>query len=374
MAGFGLYVHWPFCAAKCPYCDFNSHVSQTIDHGSWQLAYEEELRKAADETPDRTLRSIYFGGGTPSLMEPHTVSKILQTARDLWTFSNDIEITLEANPTSVESDRFSQFSDAGVNRLSLGLQSLDDGQLKKLGRQHSVAEGLAALDIARSHFDRVSVDLMYGLQHQSLREWDTQLDEALSWDVSHLSLYQLTIEPGTVFGARFEARKLPGLPDDDTGADFFDLTRRRLNKGGYEQYEISNFSKPGQQSRHNQIYWQNGDYVGIGPGAHGRLTLTTERCATEQTRSPHIWLAGNRSVHRVRMSSDEYVQEFVLMGLRTSDGVDLTRLNDIQPECLNAAEIRELSSAGWIELQDERLRLTQEGRPLLNAIALKLLS
>jgi putative oxygen-independent coproporphyrinogen III oxidase len=284
--GFGLYLHWPFCAAKCPYCDFNSHVTKTVDHDAWRAAFVSEIERAGKRTEGRVLNSVFFGGGTPSLMEPATVDAIMNAIQRTWPTANDLEVTLEANPTSVEAGKFADFRNAGINRVSMGIQALNDTDLRLLGRMHTAAEGLAAFDIARHTFDRVSFDLMYGRQNQSVTSWETELTQALTLGLDHVSLYQLTIEPGTVFGDRYRVGKLGGLPDDDLSADMYALTQDICAGFDMPRYEVSNHAKDGSESRHNLIYWRYGDYVGIGPGAHGRVTQDGIRVATEQARIP----------------------------------------------------------------------------------------
>ena len=299
--GFGLYLHWPFCAAKCPYCDFNSHVAASIDQDRWAAAYLAEIGRLADETPGRVLNSIYFGGGTPSLMRADVVAAILNRAADRWTLANDVEITLEANPGSVEADRFAGYAAAGVNRVSLGVQALNDDDLRRLGRIHSADEALRALDVARATFGRVSFDLIYARQDQTLPDWQAELARALAMGPDHLSLYQLTIEPGTAFYARHQAGGLRGLPDEDLGADLYALTQEMTAAAGLPAYEVSNHAGPGGESRHNLIYWRAGDWGGLGPGAHGRLTLGGSRWATEAPLAPGAWLRPSRPVAGVSM-------------------------------------------------------------------------
>ena len=271
--GFGLYLHWPFCQSKCPYCDFNSHVASEVDQGRWLRAYLAEIDRSLAETRGRLLQSVFFGGGTPSLMAPATVAAILERIRRSWTVANDWEVTLEANPGSVEAGKFLGFRDAGVNRLSMGLQALNDADLKRLGRLHSVAEAERALDIARQHFERVSFDLIYARQDQTPEAWRAELGRALAMTADHLSLYQLTIEDGTAFGDRHARGKLRGLPDEDRSVALYDITQELCDAAGLPAYEVSNHAGSDAQSRHNLIYWRGGDYVGIGPGAHGRLSL-----------------------------------------------------------------------------------------------------
>lgn len=369
--GFGLYVHWPFCAAKCPYCDFNSHVALTVDQGRWAAAFEREIARIGAETGPRVLRSVFFGGGTPSLMQPEVVDRVLRAARAVWPFANDIEVTLEANPTSVEAGRFRGYADAGVNRVSMGVQALRDADLRRLGRMHSVAEARAAFDIARDVFGRVSFDLIYARQDQTPAEWRAELREALAMAVDHLSLYQLTIEDGTVFGARFAAGQLRGLPDEDRAAEMWDVTQEVTEAAGLGAYEVSNHAREGAESRHNLIYWQYGDYAGVGPGAHGRLTLDGARWATEGPKAPGAWLAaaeaGRGEVARERLSREEQRAELLLMGLRLREGVDWVRLAAFGIDDI-ASNINGLVEMGKVEIADGRLCATAEGRPVLNAV------
>ncbi len=376
-AGFGLYVHWPFCQSKCPYCDFNSHVAGPVEQTDWIRAYSREIRRYGAETGPRVLRSIYFGGGTPSLMEPSTVEAVIEAASEVWTPANDIEITLEANPGSVERGRFQGYRAAGVNRVSLGVQALNDGDLRRLGRLHSVSDALAALDVARENFDRVSFDLIYARQDQGLADWESELTRALSFAPDHLSLYQLTIEDGTAFGDRFRAGRLPGLPDEDLGADMYEATQSLTVAAGLHAYEVSNHASEGAQSRHNLIYWQGGDWVGVGPGAHGRLTLDGRRHATEKESRPQDWLAhaaaGNGETVRTKLSDADAAGEYLMMGLRLQDGVSRARVSTIWTNMFNN-EINDLIDLGLLELHGDSIRATAAGRPVLNAILRKLLA
>lgn len=369
--GFGLYVHWPFCAAKCPYCDFNSHVALTVDQARWAAAFEREIARLGAETGPRVLRSVFFGGGTPSLMDPEVVDRVLRAARAAWPFANDIEVTLEANPTSVEAGRFRAYAEAGVNRVSMGVQALRDADLRRLGRMHSVAEARAAFDVARSVFGRVSFDLIYARQDQTVAEWRAELGEALAMAVDHLSLYQLTIEEGTVFGARFAAGQLRGLPDDDRAGEMWDVTQEVTAGAGFGAYEVSNHAREGAESRHNLLYWRYGDYAGVGPGAHGRLTLDGVRWATEGPRAPGAWLAaaeaGCGEVARERLSVEDQRAEFLLMGMRLREGVDWARLERFGVEDI-ASNINGLVDIGMVEHVGGRLRATDAGRPVLNAV------
>lgn len=371
--GFGLYVHWPFCAAKCPYCDFNSHVVAAVDQARWAAALSSEIARLAAELPGRHLGSIFFGGGTPSLMEPETVDRVLRAARAAWGFANDIEITLEANPTSVERNRFQGFADAGVNRLSMGIQALNDDDLRRLGRMHSVAEARAAFDVARTVFDRVSFDLIYARQGQTRDAWRAELAEALGMAVDHLSLYQLTIEPGTAFGARAAAGKLRDLPDDDLAADMYLETQDICEAAGMAGYETSNHARPGSESRHNLVYWRQGDWAAVGPGAHGRLTLPGGRFATEAHRAPGAWLdaveaKGTGESLRELVPMDEQATEYLLMSLRLAEGMDEARHARLSGAPLDESAVGRLADLGMVERREGRLRTTRAGRPLLNAI------
>lgn len=370
--GFGLYVHWPFCAAKCPYCDFNSHVAASIDQPRWLAAYRQEIARLGRETGPRVLDSIFFGGGTPSLMDPSVVSAVIEAARQAWPFANSIEITLEANPTSVEAGRFRAFAEAGVNRLSMGVQALNDDDLKRLGRLHSVVVARAAFDIATAHFPRVSFDLIYARQGQGRAAWQAELREALSMAADHLSLYQLTIEPGTAFGARHAAGGLRGLPDDDCAADMYLDTQDICASAGMPGYEISNHAAPGAESRHNLIYWRQGDYAGAGPGAHGRLTIGGQRWATEAHAVPAAWLAAvethaSGESGREGLDDAERATEYLLMGMRLDEGISIARHQAMSGPIRDEA-LRDLAAMGLVEMKGDRLRVTKAGRPVLNAI------
>ena len=374
--GFGLYVHWPFCEAKCPYCDFNSHVSRTIDQGKWQAAYLAELARVGAETSGRVLNSIFFGGGTPSLMAPDTVAAVIESARQNWRFANDIEITLEANPGSVEAGRFAGYRDAGVNRISMGIQALDDADLRRLGRIHTVAEARAAFDVARGLFDRVSFDLIYARQGQTLAGWRSELREALGMAVDHLSAYQLTIESGTAFGDRFARGRLRGLPDEDLGAAMYEATQEICDAAGMPRYEVSNHARAGAQSRHNLLYWRYGDYAGIGPGAHGRLTLGGQRLATESHRTPGAWLdsvaRGNGESLRERLSGAEQADEYLLMGLRVAEGIDRERLAALSGRRLDEGRVARMEDLSLIRASDGRISVTDQGFMLLNGVVSEL--
>lgn len=371
--GFGLYIHWPFCAAKCPYCDFNSHVAQEIDQNRWNRAYLSELDRVAALTGARVLNSVFFGGGTPSLMEPAVVQAVLDRVRKHWRLANDIEITLEANPTSIESGRFRAYSEAGVNRISMGMQALNDTDLKRLGRMHSAAEGRAAFDIARAHFDRVSFDLIYARQGQDLAAWEHELNEALAMAVDHFSLYQLTIEDGTAFGRLAAVGKLRDLPDEDKAADLYLRTQEICDAAGLPAYEVSNHARPGAESRHNLVYWRYGDYAGIGPGAHGRLTRDGRRLATETPKAPGRWLEmvegkGSGELAPDALSREEQVTEFLLFGLRLAEGIDPLRFEALSGQPLSGKALDELREYGLIAPEQGRIRATREGRAVLNAV------
>lgn len=375
-AGFGIYLHWPYCLAKCPYCDFNSHVARSVNQRDWAKAFVSELEHYALETPERVVNSVFFGGGTPSLMEPALVETIIACIAENWRLAQDVEISLEANPTSIETGKFRDFRAAGINRVSVGIQALNDNDLRRLGRQHDHKEALAAIDIARNVFTRTSFDLIYARQDQTLSEWEAELSRALSLDLDHLSLYQLTIEPETVFGRRFAANRLAGLPDDDLSAEMYEVTQDICEAAGLPAYEVSNHARPWAQSRHNMIYWRSGDYLGIGPGAHGRLTLNSTRYATDTELNPDIWrLAAEGGVgekSRVMLSETDRVTEYVMMSLRLSEGVDLARLKRMGG-ALNVAKVDELTTYGLLLQENNRLIVTKSGRMVLNAITRTLL-
>ncbi len=373
LGGFGLYLHWPFCASKCPYCDFNSHVVANIDQNAWKSAYLAEIDRAGIETAGRRLDTVFFGGGTPSLMDPDLVAAIIDKIRRTWPMRNDPEITLEANPSSIEAGRFSAFQQAGVTRVSMGMQAMNDDDLKRLGRLHTAREAMDAFDIARKWFDRVNFDLIYARQDQSLTDWRAELSRALALAVDHLSLYQLTVEDGTAFGDRFHAGKLAGLPDDDTSADMYALTQELTTKHGMPGYEISNHAALGAESQHNLIYWRGGDYIGIGPGAHGRLTLGDQRWATECPKPPMIWLdmvrtQNNGELPRSLLGRDERALEYLMMSMRLREGMDIARYNDISGRNLNAQAVQHLTDIGKVRTENGRLIATDDGRIVLNAV------
>jgi putative oxygen-independent coproporphyrinogen III oxidase len=374
--GFGIYVHWPFCRAKCPYCDFNSHVSGEVDHERWARALTAEIDRYAGEIGPRTLRSIFFGGGTPSLMAPATVVAVIERATACFAPAPDLEITLEANPTSSEAARFRALRSAGVNRVSLGVQALDDGALHFLGREHTAAEALAAVDLAAGLFARFSFDLIYGRPGQTPADWAAELTRALPHADGHLSLYQLTIEPGT----RFELLQRTGalvMPADDAQADLYELTQECLAGAGLPAYEISNHARPGETCRHNLLYWRCGEWLGIGPGAHGRLDLDGARLATEAWRLPKAWLeraerTGSGERMRVALTRAEQAEELLVMGLRLREGVDLSRLQAVAgqsvDQLLDLAALDRLVADGLLERRGPHLAATAAGRQRLNAL------
>ena len=369
--GFGLYIHWPFCEAKCPYCDFNSYVSSNVDTNVWEIALMSELDRHAELLDGRLLNSIFFGGGTPSLMPPALVGRLISRALQHWTPANDIEITLEANPSSVEAARFAGFRAAGVNRVSVGIQALNNRDLKRLGRLHSVDEAMVALKIANLNFDRVSFDLIYARQDQSLAQWQSELSAAIDLSNGHLSLYQLTIEPGTAFGYRAMAGKLRGLPNDDLAADMFDLTNETCAEAGLEPYEISNYSSSGFESIHNIIYWRGGDYIGIGPGAHGRLTLSGKRLATQTALAPSAWLdrvslSSSGTVKSEILSKTDHANELIMMGLRMRRGISRSRIQAVSGQAIEIPE--HLVDLGFVEVSGDCVRATKAGRLLLNQL------
>jgi oxygen-independent coproporphyrinogen-3 oxidase len=379
--GFGLYVHWPFCLKKCPYCDFNSHVRDGIEQARWRQALLAELEHWAALGPRRQLTSIFFGGGTPSLMDPATAAAVIERAARLWGLAEAAEITLEANPTSVESGRFAAFRAAGINRVSLGIQSLEDDALKFLGRAHSAAEAQAAIAVAQRHFARMSFDLIYARPGQSLQDWDRELGRALDLAGNHLSVYQLTIESGTAFHTA-HARGDLVLPDDDLAGALYELTQDRLEAAGLPGYEISNHARPGEASRHNLTYWRYGDYLGVGPGAHGRLTLAGVKHATSARRAPETWLAaverdGHATEAMTALSGMERAEELLMMGLRLAEGIERARFRQelgVEPEALlDPAGLDRLIDGGFVTLDARRLAATPAGRQRLNAVLGQLL-
>ncbi len=365
-----LYVHWPFCVSKCPYCDFNSHVRETVDQAAWRDALIADLHYEASLLPGRTIGSIFFGGGTPSLMPPATVAAVLDAAAAAWTIADDVEITLEANPSSVEAARFADLARAGVNRASLGLQSLDDAALRFLGRAHGVREGLDAVATAQGAFGRVSIDLIYALPGQSLAAWQAELAAALRLGTEHLSLYQLTIEPGTRFATEAAAGRLT-IPDGDPAADLFETTRAMTAAARRPAYETSNHAAPGAESRHNLTYWRYGEYAGIGPGAHGRRG----GLATVRHKKPENWIGavarnGHGAQVEERLPPHDRATEALVMGLRLAEGVDLTRVASLAggEAPIDDRAVTRLAAQGLIAREGTRLRVTEAGALLLDAI------
>ncbi|MBI1775080.1 MAG: coproporphyrinogen III oxidase [Proteobacteria bacterium] len=377
-----VYIHWPFCRSKCPYCDFNSHVAEAIDQARWREALAREIDWYAAKSPGRTVTSIFFGGGTPSLMPPETAQHLIRQVGLRWDVASDVEITLEANPTSVEAGRFEGFRAAGVNRVSLGVQALNDRDLAFLGRGHSASEALAAVAVAQRLFQRSSFDLIYGRPHQSVAAWRAELEAALARAGSHLSLYQLTIEEGTQFHTRYQRGDFE-LPDDELAGALYEETQRVLERAGLPAYEISNHARPGEESRHNLTYWRYGDYVGIGPGAHGRLRLADGKYALNQIRAPDSWLtaveaAGHGTKGSTVIQPAERLQELLMMGLRLVEGVSRERFRGetgFEPEAaLSQASIAALVEGGFLVLDRSGLRATAAGRQRLNAVLARLLA
>jgi oxygen-independent coproporphyrinogen-3 oxidase len=372
--GFGVYLHWPFCAAKCPYCDFNSHVRhKPVDQKRFIEAFRQEIAYTRGMSGPKTVTSIFIGGGTPSLMEPATVAAILESVADNWHVPDGIEITLEANPSSVEAERFRGYRDAGVNRVSLGVQALNDRDLKFLGRLHNVEDALKAVRLAREIFPRLSFDLIYARPDQTVEAWEGELKEAISYAVDHLSLYQLTIEEGTPFHALHKAGKLV-VPDGERSAELYEATQAITAAHGLPAYEVSNHARPGAESRHNLTYWRYGDYAGIGPGAHGRLRLNGTKIATVTERMPERWLElveakGAGHVDLEELASDEQADEFLLMGLRLAEGIDLARWEELSGHSIDAAREAFLMEQGFIErLGNSRIRCTPAGMLILDAV------
>jgi oxygen-independent coproporphyrinogen-3 oxidase len=373
-APFGVYVHWPFCLSKCPYCDFNSHVRHAaIDEARYVDAFAREIATTAERIGARTVSTIFMGGGTPSLMQPATVGAILDAIGRHWTVAPNVEVTLEANPTSVEAMRFRGYRAAGVNRVSLGVQALDDASLKELGRLHSAREALDAVTIARAAFERYSFDLIYARPHQTPAAWRAELERAIDEAAEHLSLYQLTIEQDTPFAALHASGKLK-TPDDDQARALYDVTQDVAAARGLPAYEISNHARPGAECRHNLVYWRYHEYAGIGPGAHGRLVVDGKRQATSTERRPESWLMrvetnGHGVVGDEVLTRGEQADEFLLMGLRLAEGIDPARYAAFAGHPLDAARIAMLDREGMVEATpDGRLRVTRAGFPVLDAV------
>ena len=380
-APLAVYIHWPFCRSKCPYCDFNSHVREAIEEQRWTCALLADLDHQAELAPDREVVSIFFGGGTPSLMPPDTVAALIERVRALWPVTPDLEVTLEANPNSAEAERFTKFAAAGVNRLSLGVQALDPLALQFLGRRHDRAEAIAAIALARDTFPRHSFDLIYARPGQSVAAWEDELGEALNLAGAHLSLYQLTIEPGTAFGNRAGRGEIL-TADEDSAVALYEMTQQRLAAAGMPAYEISNHARPGAECRHNLAYWRYEDYLGIGPGAHGRVTRRGGKVATQQRRVPETWLAGIEETgsaldEMTPISRDASLEEMLMMGLRLAEGIPRVRLEALAErsiEDLFGPALAHLVEGGFVTLDDERLVATAAGRQRLNAVLAALLA
>jgi putative oxygen-independent coproporphyrinogen III oxidase len=371
---FGLYIHWPFCLSKCPYCDFNSHVRHAaIDEARYVRAFAAEIAATAERVPDRTISTIFFGGGTPSLMAPATVAAILDAVAKHWSIDTKAEVTLEANPTSVEATRFRGYRAAGVNRVSLGVQALDDDSLAALGRKHTVQEAVDAVAIARASFERYSFDLIYARPGQTTKAWRYELKRAIAEAAEHLSLYQLTIEADTPFASLYAAGKL-AIPDEDNARALYDTTQEECAAAGLPAYEISNHARPGAECRHNLIYWRYHEYAGVGPGAHGRLLVDGQRRATATERRPETWLARVEARgHGLRddevLTREQEGDEFLVMGLRLAEGIDPQRFERISGRRLDAARIAPLAGNGFVETTPQgRLRVTNAGFPVLDAV------
>lgn len=371
-----LYIHWPFCLSKCPYCDFNSHVRNRIDEEAWKRALIRELDRTAKCIGPRQLTSIFFGGGTPSLMDPRTVGDLIERALQHWPAIPNLEITLEANPNSVEVSRFQALRHAGVNRVSIGVQALNNDDLKLLGRGHNSNEAILAITSAKKIFQRVSFDLIYARPNQTLGQWEEELSQALSFGTEHMSLYQLTIEPGTAFAPLYERGELK-IPDEDLAADLYEQTQNQMNAAGLPSYEISNHARPSAESRHNLSYWLYEDYAGIGPGAHGRLSLSSGKVATKQYRAPETWLnavyAGSGEEEALSLSHTEQTLEALMMGLRLTSGISLSSLPLSPDNLIDQKALNTLINTGYLVKNDNKLQATSRGLQCLNAVLKKLL-
>ncbi|MBL0941284.1 MAG: coproporphyrinogen III oxidase [Alphaproteobacteria bacterium] len=378
---FGIYIHWPFCISKCPYCDFNSHVREAINNQRWQNALLAEMRYFVSCTQGRTVESIFFGGGTPSLMEPKTVATLIHQASQYWNFSPNLEITLEANPNSVDTQRFQNFKSAGINRVSIGIQSLDNQALRFLGRKHSREEAIKAIRTAASIFERFSFDLIYSRPNQSVESWRKELTEALSYSRDHLSLYQLTIEPGTAFHTLHQRKEFE-LPDQDLGADLYEITQEMLENAGMPSYEISNHARLGYECRHNMLYWRYQDYIGIGPGAHGRLSVNGQKIATRCLKAPENWLetvekTGHGIHEEVILKDEDKINEMLMMGLRLVEGISMdnfqaqTGFNLLK--IVNQQQLKRLIDGDFLIISEDFLKATPRGRQCLNSVLSALL-
>ncbi len=366
----GVYIHWPFCASKCPYCDFNSHVRGSFDQNEWVNAYIKSLEHYASILPDKQVVSIFFGGGTPSLMTSQSVADIIDAVQRLWSISNDLEVTLEANPTSVEMEKFKSFKDAGVNRISLGVQALNDDDLKFLGRGHNVTDALNAIDIAASVFDRYSFDLIYARPKQNIKYWGQELEKAIKYSSGHLSLYQLTIERGTPFYKQHKQGEF-SIPDEVKGADFYHITQDIMEGAGLPAYEVSNHAAIGQECRHNLIYWNMADYIGVGAGAHGRFVVGEHKYSSKEQHIPNRWIKGSN--HDLeKLTYEDRFFESIMMGLRLYQGISIKRCEKLSGlrfvDMINEDNLQNICAQGWGERDGDNLRLTREGLLRLNAI------
>jgi oxygen-independent coproporphyrinogen-3 oxidase len=378
MTGFGLYIHWPFCAAKCPYCDFNSHVRPAIDEAGWCDAILTEMAHVAALQGDvrPVVQTIFFGGGTPSLMSGASTGRILDQAKRLWPWANDVEITLEANPASADASRFADYRAAGINRVSLGIQALNDADLKFLGRLHNLAEAKAALALAQKTFDRVSLDLIYARPNQTVEAWTSELKEALAFGTSHLSLYQLTIEPQTRFATLFREGRIK-TPDEERAAALYESTQAITAAAGLPAYEVSNHARPGEEARHNLLYWHYGAYAGFGPGAHGRLALADKRIATSAEKVPERWMdlvrrQGHGFTTMEAVTPTEAAREHLLMNLRLVEGIDLADYHARWGIALPVDRITDLASGGLVNFDGTHLAVTPSGMLVLNAVIAEL--
>ena len=377
--GFGIYIHWPFCAAKCPYCDFNSHVRNNIDQKQWLRSYLSEINRVSKITSSRVLDSVFFGGGTPSLIEPWVINDILNEIQKHWTTKDNFEVTLEANPGSVDAKNFKAYKSAGVNRISMGIQSLNEKDLKALGRTHTVREALSAFEIAKQNFTAVSFDLIYARQNQKLTQWEVELSQALDLGATHMSLYQLTIEQNTAFGDRYNRGLLKGLPSDDISAELYDITSDLCEDRGFSAYEVSNYAQEGSESVHNLVYWRYGDYIGIGPGAHGRLTVDGKRYATETFLSPEEWLTkvdnqGSGESFLSELSQEQQAAEMAMMGLRLNEGINFKRFENLSGSSFSEEKLSFLKSIQLIEQKKGNIIATFSGRKVLNSVLAELLN
>ncbi|MEE2773629.1 MAG: radical SAM family heme chaperone HemW [Pseudomonadota bacterium] len=375
---FSVYIHWPFCEAKCPYCDFNSHVRQSINQRVWTQAYIKSLNYWKKVLPSGIISSIFFGGGTPSLMDERCVYDILNCINKLWTFDNEVEVTLEANPTSVETSRFRSYKKSGVNRVSLGIQALNDHDLKRLGRLHTASAGKNSINLALNWFDRVSFDLIYGRQYQKVKDWEDELKSAISFSTGHLSLYQLTIEKKTRFGELQSKGKLRGLPSDNCSAEFFNITREICEASDFENYEISNYALPGNECRHNLNYWNSGNFIGVGPGAHGRVQIGPQRFRCETPLNPETWFNNiEQEKHEefcfLPLTKTENAEEYALMSIRLASGINLEKYNLFGGNRLRTKKIRSLEAQNLVTIDENSLKTTNKGKLFTDFVIQELL-